>query len=71
MSPYILGDARVWLDSSTPALFDLLAVVNHHGAANYGHYTAYVQPEHSENGGLCKLGRSSGHAGSVALTPAH
>ena len=52
MSPYILGDARKQLDTSgDPALFDLLGVVNHHGAANYGHYTAHVQPEHSSNGG--------------------
>ena len=74
MSPYILGDARVCLkDASAPALFDLLAVVNHHGAANYGHYTAHVRPEHSENGGLCTLSESPSqhHTVRVTLTAPH
>ena len=56
MSPYILGDAREWhKDSSATSLYDLVGVVNHTGAANYGHYTAHVRPENLEKGGLCSL----------------
>ena len=51
LRPYILGEAVESMVFSDAYKYDLYGVVNHHGYASYGHYTANIKSEDCKDNG--------------------